>query len=127
MAKWASAAVLDGGIDYIKATATRMILIKAYAAADSYSTVTGNLVAQVAMVNGDYTKSSVGNDRRLTTTAKPGVASTTSSGAGPNLHIAFTDGTANVLWVTDETTDQVVTAPNPVDFPALTYTSGQPT
>lgn len=127
MAKWASAAFLDGGIDYLKATATKLLLIKAYAAGDSYATVVGNKVAEVAMVSGDFTKSSVGNDRRLTSAAKSGVASSANSGATPNLHFAFTDGAANVLYVTDETTDQVVTAPNPVDFPALVYTSGQPT
>lgn len=127
MAKWVHADVLDGGLNGIKTVATKMMLIKAYAAADSYATVTGNKIAEVAMASGDYTLSSVGSDRRLTTTAKPGIASTANSGATPNLHIAFTDGAAKVLWVTDETTDQVVTSPNAVDFPALTYTSAQPT
>ena len=48
------------------------------------------------------------------------------SGAAPDLHIAFTDSTSKVLLVTDETTDQVVTSGNTVNFPILTYTSAQP-
>lgn len=128
MAKWASAAFLDGGLDYLKATATKQLLIKAYAAADSYVTVTGNSVGEVTMATGDFTKSSVGSDRRLTIAAKPsGGNATANSGATPNLHLAFTDGAAAVIYVTDETTDQVITSGNPIDFPALTYTTGQPT
>lgn len=52
---------------------------------------------------------------------------TAGSGATPNLHIAFTNGTSEVIYVTDETTDTVVSAGNTINWPALTYTSGQPT
>lgn len=44
-----------------------------------------------------------------------------------DLHLALTDGSANVLWVTDETTNQVITNGNTVNFPQLTYTANQPT
>lgn len=126
MAKWASAAFLDGGLDYLKNTAVVMALIKAYSAGDSYATVVGNIVASATMASGDFTKSSVGSDRRVTSATKSATASA-NSGASPNLHIAFTDGSANVIFVTDETSDQVVTSGNTVNFPALTYTSAQPT
>lgn len=45
-----------------------------------------------------------------------------------DLHLAFLD-TVNtkVLWVTDETSDQTITATNPVTFPSLVYTANQPT
>lgn len=43
-----------------------------------------------------------------------------------DLHFAFTDGSATVLWVTDETTNQVITSGNTVSFPQLTYTANQP-
>lgn len=43
-----------------------------------------------------------------------------------DLHYAFTDGAAKVLYVTDETTNQVVTSGNPINFPQLTYNSSQP-
>jgi hypothetical protein len=78
------------------------------------------------MVSGDYTLSGADNAPRvLTVAAKSGTASA-NSGASPNLHIAFTDNVGKVLWVTDETSDQVVTSGNTVNFPSLTYTSSQP-
>lgn len=126
MAKWVASSVLDNGLNQIKNNATRMCLIKAYAAADSYATVAGNIIAEAVMASGDFTLSSVSSDRRITTTTKSPTASA-NSGAAPNLHVAFIDAANNVLWVTDETSDQVVTSGNLVNFPAFTYTSGQPT
>jgi len=126
MAKYAHADVLDGGLNAIKNSATRMLLLKAYTAGDSYVTVTGNAICTIAMVSGDYTLSGADNAPRiLTVAAKSGTASA-SSGASPNLHIAFTDNVSKVLWVTDETSDQVVTSGNTINFPSLTYTSSQP-
>jgi hypothetical protein len=126
MAKYAHADVLDGGLNAIKNGAIRMLLLKAYTAGDSYATVTGNAICTIAMVFGDYTLSGADNAPRvLTVAAKSGTASA-NSGASPNLHIAFTDNVGKVLWVTDETSDQVVTSGNTVNFPSLTYTSSQP-
>lgn len=127
MAKWVHSDVLDGGLNAIKNGAIVMMLIKAYAAGDSYATVTGNKLAEAAMLPADFVLSSSGNNRVVTTAAGKSGTATASSIAGDNLHIAFTDGLAKVLWVTDETTDQVITTGNPVDFPQLTYTSNQPT
>jgi len=125
MAKWAHADTLDGGLTSIKTNATRMILISAYSAGDSYATVTGNALATVTMASGDYTISTSGSNRVLTTATKSATAS--ASSATPNLHIAFTDGSSKVLWVTDETSDQAITSGNTVNFPAITYTANQPT
>lgn len=127
MAKWVRSGVLDNGLNDIKTNATHMLLIKAYTLADSYATVVGNIVADVTMVSGDYTLANSGSNRTLTTASGKSAAASASSGAGPNLHFAFTDGTANVIWVTDETSDQVVTSGNTVNFPQLVYTSNQPT
>lgn len=128
MAKWVHADVLDGGLNAIKNVATKQILLKAYTAGDSYATVaTTNNIGEVAMVSGDYTLSSNGNNRQLVTAAGKSGAATANSGASPDLHIAFTDGSGKVLWVTDETSNQVVTAGNTVNFPQLTYTNNQPT
>lgn len=128
MAKYSHSDVLDGGLNAIKSGATKMLLIKAYAAADSYATVTGNKVAEVTMTSTDYTLSgSDGAARVLTTASGKSATASANSGATPNLHIAFTDGSSKVLWVTDETSDQVVTSGNTVNFPQITYTSSQPT
>jgi hypothetical protein len=126
MAKYAHADVLDGGLNAIKSNSLRMLLLKTYAAGDSYATVTGNALCIVAMASNDFTLSGAdGAARVLTTAAKSGTA-TASSGAAPDLHIAFTDNAGRVLWVTDETSDQVVTSGNTINFPSLTYTSSQP-
>jgi hypothetical protein len=127
MPKWVHSDVLDGGLNAIKTVAIKMMLIKAYTAGDSYTTVaTTNKLAEVTVATGDFTLSSSGNNRLITTATKSASA-TVSSGATPDLHIAFTDGVSKVLWVTDETSDQVITSGNTVNFPALTYTSNQPT
>lgn len=127
MAKWVRSGVLDNGLNDIKTNATHMLLIKAYTLADSYATVVGNIVADVTMVSGDYTLANSGSNRTLTTASGKSATASAGSGATPNLHFAFTDGTANVIWVTDETSDQVVTSGNTVNFPQLVYTSNQPT
>lgn len=127
MAKWVRSGVLDNGLNDIKTNATHMLLIKAYTLADSYATVVGNIVADVTMVSGDYTLGSSGSNRTLTTASGKSATASANSGATPNLHFAFTDGSANVIWVTDETSDQVVTSGNTVNFPQLVYTSNQPT
>jgi len=127
MAKWVRAGVLDSGLNDIKNNATHMLLIKAYTVGDSYATVVGNLVADATMTSTDFTLSNSGSDRVLTTAAGKSATASVNSGASPNLHIAFTDGSANVIWVTDETSDQVVTSGNTVNFPSITYTSNQPT
>lgn len=126
MPKWVAAAVLDNGLNHLKNNATRYCLIKAYAAGDSYATVAGNIIAEAAMTAADYVLSSVGSDRRITIASKTPNA-TAPSGATPNLHLAHIDAANNVLYVTDETTDQVVSSGNPVQLPSTTYTSAQPT
>lgn len=126
MAKFAHSDVLDNGINHIKNNAIRMILIKNYAFGDSYATVVANALATAVMAPGDYIVSSSGNNRLVTSGTKTETAAASSVG-GDNLHIAHTDGVSKVLWVTDETSDQVITSGNPVDFPASSYTSNQPT
>jgi hypothetical protein len=126
MPKYAHPDVLDNGPAYIKANATKMILISGYAQGDPYATVLAAKLAEVTVVNGDFTLSNNVNDRRLTGPATKTANATVTSGASPDLHIAFTDGAAKVLWVTDETSNQVITSGNPVDFPTLTYNSAQP-
>jgi hypothetical protein len=127
MAKWVRSGVLDNGLTDIKTNATKILLIKAYTAGDSYATVVSNLVAEASVTSGELLITSSGSNRVLTTpSGKTGIASA-ASGATPNLHLALTDGTANVIWVTDETTDQQVSISNVVNFPVITYTSNQPT
>lgn len=126
MPKWAHQDVLDGGLNAIKTSATKQLLLKAYAAGDSYATVLANALSEAAMASGDFTLSSNGSNRVLTTAAGKSANATADSGVGPDLHIAFTDGAAKVLYVTDETSNRVVITGDPCNFPVLTYTANQP-
>jgi hypothetical protein len=129
MPKWVNADVLDGGLSAIRTNANRMHLIRAYAAGDSYATVIGNSVGDVAMASGDYTLGNGASSARTLTTASGKTSNATAnSGASPNLHLAFVDTAGSrVLWVTDETSDQVITSGNPIAYPSVVYTSNQPT
>jgi hypothetical protein len=129
MQKWVKSTVLDDGINVIKNTCTKMHLISAYVAGDSDATVLANaLNAAVVMAPTDFTVAAAGgNSRALTVAAgKTSTASATATGA-PDLHIAFLNAGNEVLWVTDETSNQAITSGNPITFPGPVYTSNQPT
>lgn len=128
MAKWVNADVLDNGLNNIRNNCNKMALISTYTAGDSYATVNGNILAEVTMASGDFTLGSSGSNRTLTTASGKQDASANASGGGAAMHIAFVDTVASkVLWVTEETSDQTITAGNPVNFPSLVYTANQPT
>jgi hypothetical protein len=127
MAKWVRSGVLDNGLNDIKGNASKMYLISAYTAGDSYATVIANaLNAGVTMASGDYVLSPAGSNRVLTTVAGKSDIVTVSATGSPDLHVAFTDGAANVIWVTDETSNVPVSIGNTLTFPSITYTSNQP-
>ena len=127
MAKWVNSLVLDNGLNQIKNNATSMALLKAYSAGDNWATVSGNIIATVSMTGTDFTLGDSGSNRTLTVASGKTATASGNSGASPDLHIAFTNGSSTVYWVTDETTNQVVTSGNTVNFPAPVYTSNQPT
>lgn len=125
MSKWAHADVLDNGPAYIKTNCTKVCVISAYTAGDSYETVTAAILAEAALTTTDFTLESSGNDRTLTTAS--GKQGTAANVSGTASHIAFVDTFASkVLWVTEETSGQSITAGNPVTFPSLVYTAKQP-
>lgn len=126
MAKWVRSGVLDDGLNDIKNNATKMILVSAYSAGDAYTTVVANSLAEATMTGTDFTLASSGNNRTLTTTSKSATATATASGT-PDLHVVFTNGSNAVIWATDETSNQPITTGNVITFPAIVYTSNQPT
>lgn len=133
MPKFASATLLDGGPDVIRtraATANRIkqFVLKAYAAGDSYDTVTGNKCGEVAMTAADFTTAGAAGSPRVTTVAAKSISLTADSGTGPDVHIALVDTTTSeVVYVTDETNNQQLYNGNTFTCPAYTYTVGQPT
>lgn len=129
MAKWASQQFLDGGFTAFKANVNKQILLKAYTAGDTFATVnTTNNIAEVAVDTNDFVLSNgASSSRVMTAAAQNGVTATADSGASPDLHIAFVDTVNSVVyWVTDETSNQVVTNGNTVNLPSVTYTKNQP-
>lgn len=132
MPKWANSALLDGGSDILRTRAAttnriREHVIKAYAAGDSYATVTGNSCGNVAMVAADFVQSGAAGSPRVTTVAAKSIALTADSGSGPDTHIALVDTTTSeVLYVTDETNNQQLYNGNTFSCPAYTYSVGQP-
>ena len=128
MAKYAHQQVLDNGLNYIKTNCNKVALISSYTVGASYATVNAAILAEAAMTSTDFTLGSSGNNRTLTSAAGKSDASANATGGSATNHIAFLNTTGSeVLWVTEETTGQVVTVGNPVNFPSLVYTSQQPT
>lgn len=127
MAKYAHPDVLDNGPAYIRANCNKVAVISSYAFGDTYATVNGRILAEATMTTGDFTLGSSGNDRTLTTASGKQDASANTGGGGATNHIAFLDTVnSKVLWVTEETSGQTITAGNPVTFPSLVYTAKQP-
>jgi hypothetical protein len=127
--KWVRSGVLDNGLNDIKNNVTRMCLLSAYSLSDTAATVNANTLAYVAMTSADFVITSSGLNRLLTVASGKTAVATATTGLAPDLHIAFTDGTttaSNVIWVTDETSNQPITSGNTINFPAPIYTAVQP-
>ena len=128
MAKFAHPDVLDNGLNFIKTNCNKVCVIPSYTVGASYATVSAAILAEAAMTPTDFTLSSSGNDRVLTTASGKQDTSANATGGSATNHIAFLDTVnSKVLWVTEETSGQVINANNPVTFPSLTYTAKQPT
>lgn len=130
MAKWVHANVLDGGLNYLKNNCDKIALVSGYAAGDPYATVTAAILAEAPMTASDLVITSSGSDRVLTTAAgkqdaAANASNTTGQGAGNHIVFLNTAG-SEVLWATEETSDQDIVSGNPVTFPSLTYTAKQP-
>ena len=130
MSKYAHADLLDNGPQYLKTNCNKAILINAYSSV--YATVNGaNKVAEAALVTGDFAIAGAdGASRTLTATltGKSGGNALQTVNPGTNMHLAFVDTTTSkVLYVIEESTDQVVTSGNPVTFNSNpTYAIPQP-
>lgn len=126
MAKYLHPDVLDNGPQFIKTNCNKVILTSAYAFGATYATTIAGLLAEATMTSADFTLGTSGNDRTLTTAS--GKQDSAANASGSASHIAFVDTVnSKVLWVTEETSGQSITTGNPVTFPALVYTSKQPT
>jgi len=117
---------LDNGLAYIRANATRMVLISSYAIGDSYATVVGRILAEADIDSSDMTLASSGNNRTLTIAGQTD-SSANANGGGADSHVALLDdANSKVLEVTEETAAQSVIAGNPVNIAGFVLTATQP-
>lgn len=126
MAKYAHPDALDGGLLFLKNNITKMLLVSNYTLGDSYATVQAAKLTEVTMTSTDFTLASSGNNRTLTV-ATGKTSTLTAAATGSDAHIAFTDGTARVLWVTDETSNPTGSIGSLVTFSGPVFTTQQPT
>lgn len=122
--------VLDAQLEYIRDNAERLVLLNNYSLGDAYATVVAgnNIIASVAINSTDFDAiaDAAGDARRLPVQAQTATASNSSS--TPDLHVAILkdSATSEVLVVVDETSDQAITAGNPVNFAAWYVEATQP-
>jgi hypothetical protein len=127
IARHAHPDLLDNGCAYLKATASRILLVPNYVKNASYASVEASKLAEAAITAADFGAiTSVGDNRRCTFNGKAG-STATATITGADLAFAFVSSDNRVLYVTDESTDMPVTAGNTINFPALSYTSNYPT
>lgn len=131
MSRYAHVNMLDQGPKYLKDNCDKVILINAYSSV--YATVNGaNKVAEATLVTGDFAIAGADGAARVLTATLTGKSMgnalmTVADGTG--MHLAFVKtGTSEVIYVTEESSDQAITSGNPVQLNSNpTYTSNQPT
>jgi hypothetical protein len=124
MPKQAPDATIDAMLDYI-AGATAMHAISAYAADDTYATVTGNSLADVVMAGGDFTKAAGDTSgRKVTVAAKSGVNVDVT---GTATHVALVNTAGTTVRYVTTCTSQALTSGNTVNFPSWKVEVNDPT
>ena len=126
MPRFAHQDVLQQGPKYIKDNCNKMALISDYTFGDSYAVVNGNIIAESAMADTDFTFSTVSNNERLTPATDKSDATPLgyTSGSG-DLHLAFVDTVnSKVLYVT-EVPEATISADFPLDFTNPQYYEAQ--
>lgn len=127
MAYFAHADVLENGPAYVKANATKIMLISAYTFGDSFATVNAAKLSEAAVTTANWTWSASGNDRVLTSTDNLTGSVAAASAAGPSNHYAVVDAAASkVLYVTEEGSDQPITSGNPITLKSVVIKATQP-
>lgn len=134
MAKFKSAAYLDGGPDLLRTRAgtsgrLQTHLLSAYSAGDSYSTCSAASLGSVNLSTGDITTANGSSSSRVTTIASKTITLTGSASGTPDLHLAVLDTVSSeVHWVTPDNTDPAsVASGGTVTTGAMTDTISQPT
>lgn len=124
MARYLHPNAIDNGPEYIKTNIAAVWLVPDYTTAMSRAAADSAKLAAESMTGTDAVLSDQGTGRRLTLASKSGNA--TATAAGPHdLHYVYVSAT-EILFATDETTDQAITSGNPHTFSAVTLDYPQP-
>ncbi len=113
MSKATPAAVLDKMADYLATTAGKEHVCSGQPA--NYAGIAAVMLAEVAVSSGDWTKAAGDVSGRKTTLAQK--SAITISNSGTATHIAVSDASATLLYVTT-CTSQALTAAGTVTVPA---------
>lgn len=128
MPYFAHADVLENGPAYVKANATKIMLVSTYAFGDSYATVVANKISEAAVTSANWTWSASGNDRVLTSTDNLTGSVAEASADGTTTQYVVLDATnSKVLYSTEEGSDQPITSGNPVTLNSVVIKATQPT
>lgn len=128
MAKSVNPNMLDAALDYLADNGTRMDICATepttYTEATSTNSL-GNTTLVAGDGNGDYTVAAGDvSGRKVTISAQTGI-SVTSSGTAD--HVAITDGTSELIYVTTLSSGQSVTSGNTADVEAWDVEIEDPT
>lgn len=118
--------VSNAHLNYIKNNCNKMALVSSYTFGDSYATVNAAILAEAAMVPGDFTLGTSGNDTILTVAAKSD-SSANASGGGVNSQVVLLDTVnSKVLLANEESAAQSIVAGNPVNIGGFVIKNPQP-
>lgn len=125
--------LFDNGLAYVQTNGNKMVICKGppatFAEANTLASAGGKGVSGtgVAMASGDFAIGArAGGGREITVTAKSGTVSDATVGTD-DLHIAILNtATSELLLVTDEVTNQALTAGNPVNIPSFKFGFSSP-
>ena len=98
-------AVIDGGLDYISANATRVHVCSAEPA--NYAGIAAVLLAEYTVTSGNFTKANDTSGRKITLGALSGNLATA---AGNGTHIAFSNGSTTLYGVISGDGDAIANA-----------------
>ena len=126
MAKAYNAVVYDNGLNYFKNNCDKIIVTDGVPNINDYAATVGMKAAEASVTAATFTIAANGAGRKISHGAVDGTVTASTSGNN-DLHIAYLDTTnSTVLAITDETTNQPLTAGNPVTFPPIEYKFNAP-
>jgi hypothetical protein len=112
MAKYSNPLFLDAALDYLSTNGTRYDICSAQPA--NYAGIAAVTLGTTTLVGGDYTKANGDvSGRKVTVAAKNGISITATGTAN---HVAISNGSNNLIYVTTLASNQSVTSGNTADI-----------